>query len=194
MPATHCQKVKSNKAKSMCRKPFSIFSALAGFAASVFFVVSLFVVPAAADNWRTYHNDRYGTTIDYPDQFKAKPPPDSDDGRTFKGADGATFSVYASYNALDFDLKKFQDFSLKNLGPGQVVTYQSHGQSHDGDWFVISGTSGDNIFYERHLLSHGGEMTEGFSITYPAAANASYDAIVARMAKSLRPGKGFQTP
>jgi hypothetical protein len=26
---------------------------------------------AVADDWRTYHNERYGTTIDYPDFFKA---------------------------------------------------------------------------------------------------------------------------
>ena len=37
-------------------------------------------------------------------------------------------------------------------------------------------------------------MTEAFSITYPAAAKLSYDPLVARMAKSLRPGRGFQSP
>ena len=89
---------------------------------------------AGAPNWRTYQNDRYGTTIDYPARFKAEPPPGSDDGRTFTSADGATFSVYASYNALDFNLAKYQDFTLKNLDPGAVVTYKSHGD----DWFVIS--------------------------------------------------------
>lgn len=177
----------------MRRKLFAKVTLLAGSIA-LFLVATSLMAPAGADNWLIYQNDRYGTTIDYPDQFKPEPPPGADDGRTFKDAGGAQFSVYASFNALDFDLKKYQDFTLKNLGPGQTVTYQSHGQSRDGDWFVISGSSGNNIFYERHLLSHGGEMTESFSITYPAAAKTSYDAIVARMAKSFRPGKGFQTP
>jgi len=45
-----------------------------------------------ADNWLTYQNDRYGTTIDYPDLFKMQRPPDSDDGREFKSADGADFT------------------------------------------------------------------------------------------------------
>ena len=152
--------------------------------------LSVFVAPAKADQWLTYHNDRYGTTIDYPGQFKPEPPPDADDGRKFKDAQGAEFAVYASYNALDFDLAKYQDFILKNLDPGEAVTYQAQG----GNWFVVSGTKGDSIFYERHLLSHGGQMTEAFSITYPAAAKLSYDPMVARMAKSLRPGKGFQSP
>jgi serine/threonine-protein kinase len=153
-------------------------------------VPSAFAAEAKADQWLTYRNDRYGTTIDYPDQFKPEPPADADDGRKFKDAQGVEFAVYASYNALDFNLAKYQDFILKNLDPGQVVTYQAHGDN----WFVISGTKGDTIFYERHLLSHGGQMTEAFSITYPAAAKQTYDPLVARMSKSLRPGKGFQSP
>ena len=53
-------------------------------------------------------------------------------------------------------------------------------------WFVISGTQGsDRIFYERHLLSHGGEMTEGLVMSYPAGLKQKYDPIVARMAKSF---------
>jgi hypothetical protein len=150
----------------------------------------LFAAAAGADTWLTYHNDRYGTTIDYPDLFKAQPPPGSDDGREFKSADGADFTVSALYNALDFDLAKYRDFIVQNLEPGAVATYQAHGD----DWFVVSGTKGADIFYERHLLSHGGQMTEDFDISYPAALKQTYDPIVARMAKSFRPGTGFQTP
>jgi hypothetical protein len=51
---------------------------------------------AGADNWLTYQNDRYGTTIDYPGTFQPQPPPVDDDGRKFKSADGADFSVFAS--------------------------------------------------------------------------------------------------
>jgi hypothetical protein len=146
---------------------------------------------AAADDWRTYHNDRYGTTIEYPDIFKPGTPPDNNDGLKFKSADGADFSVFASYNALDFDLAGFREFTVKNLDAGAVVTYQAHGDN----WFVISGTMGaDRIFYERHILSHGKEMTEGFVMSYPAGLKQKYDPIVARMAKSFRPGTGFQTP
>jgi hypothetical protein len=151
---------------------------------------SALIAGPAGENWLTYHNDRYGTTIDYPDLFKAQPPPDSDDGRSFKSADGADFSVFASYNALDFDLGKFRDFIVKNLDPGAVVSFQAHGDN----WFVVSGTSGGNIFYERHLLSHGAQMTEGFVMTYPAQLKQIYDPIVARMSKSFRGGAGFQTP
>lgn len=139
--------------------------------------------------WLTYQNDRYGTTIDYPERFKPQPPPDADDGRQFKSGDGAVFTVSASYNALDFDLAGYQAFILEHRD-ADVVTYQAHGK----DWFVISGTRGTDIFYERHLFTHGAQMTEDFVLSYPAALRATYDPIAARMAKSFRPGKGFQTP
>jgi hypothetical protein len=145
---------------------------------------------AAADHWLTYQNDRYGTTIDYPDFFQAQPPPDADDGRKFKSADGADFTVSAIYNTLDFTLAKYRDFIVTNLDPGEVIAYQAQGDH----WFVISGTKGADIFYERHLLSHGTQMTEDFVMSYPAALKQTYDPIVARMAKSFRSGTGFQTP
>lgn len=63
--------------------------------------VLLAATAVKADGWLTYQNDRYGTTIDYPDLFKMQPPPGSDDGREFKSPDGADFVVSAFYFALD---------------------------------------------------------------------------------------------
>jgi hypothetical protein len=146
---------------------------------------------ALAQSWRTYHNERYGTTIEYPDYFRPGNSPDNNDGLAFTSLDGARFSVFASYDALDFDLAGYQDSIVKNLAVGKVITYQAHGR----DWFVISGTAGtDDVFYERYLLSHGGEMAEGFVMSYPRRLKRKYDPIVARMSKSFRPGSGFQTP
>ena len=79
---------------------------------------------------------------------------------------------------------------MKNLEPGAAVTYQAHGEN----WFVISGTEGENLFYERHLLSHRGQIVDNFVISYPARLKQIYDPIVTRMSQSLRAGSGFQTP
>ena len=123
-------------------------SLLALAAATVLADVSLSQLPRPAIG-ALYQNERYGTTIEYPDIFKPEPPPDNNDGRSFKSADGADFSVFASYNALDFDLAGFREFIVKDLDAGAVVTYQAHGDN----WFVVSGTKGaDRIFYERHIL------------------------------------------
>jgi hypothetical protein len=130
------------------------------FILSVLIAMS-FAAITSADTWRTYRNDRYGTTIDYPDIFKAQRPPDSDDGLEFKSADGADFTVSAAYNALDFSRAKFRDFDVKNLDRGSVVIYEARG----GNWFVVSGTKGADIFNERRLLSHGAQMTENFVVS-----------------------------
>ncbi len=150
--------------------------------------ILLAATAAKADSWLTYQNDRYGTTIDYPDVFKMQPPPGSDDGRAFKSADGADFTVSASYFALDYTIAKYRDYIVNNLDAGSTITYETRGKN----WFVISGTKTDSIFYEKHLLSHG--MNEDFVMSYPASRKEIYDPIVARMAKSLRSGKGFQSP
>ncbi|HTZ02657.1 MAG TPA: hypothetical protein VMC05_10020 [Xanthobacteraceae bacterium] len=151
---------------------------------------ALFAAGAAkADDWLIYQNDRYGTTIDYPAVFKMQPPPDADDGRRFESADGASFAVSASYGGIEFTPAAYHDFIVKHLDAGSTITYEARGKN----WFVVSGTRGDRIFYEKHLLSHGGEMTEDLVISYPASRKDSYDPIVARMAKSLRSGRGFQT-
>lgn len=150
--------------------------------------ILLAATAAKADSWLTYQNDRYGTTIDYPDVFKMQPPPGSDDGRAFKSADGADFTVSASYFALDYTIAKYRDYIVNNLDAGSTITYEARGKN----WFVISGTKTDSIFYEKHLLSHG--MNEDFVMSYPASRKEIYDPIVARMAKSLRSGRGFQSP
>src|SRR5690348_283833 len=58
----------------------------------------------ARENWKTYFNSRYGTSIAYPSRFKPGVPPDADDGLRFTAADGAEIAVWASFNALDHDI------------------------------------------------------------------------------------------
>src|SRR5215469_14347339 len=146
MPDGRNQKVR------LMRRKFLLACAVSG---AVVGAVGLpaFAAAARADRWLIYQNDRYGTTFDYPDRFRAEPPPGNDDGRKFSSTDVA----------------EYEEDTIKNLDPAEVVTYKARGD----DWFVVSGTKGDAIFYERHLLSHGGRMTEGLSMTYPAAAKLS---------------------
>jgi serine/threonine-protein kinase len=58
---------------------------------------------------------------------------------------------------------------------------------------VLSGTHGDRIFYKKYILSHRNEVENAFQISYPAALTSTYNPIAARIAKSLKPGRGYQT-
>lgn len=145
--------------------------------------------PAAAQAWRTYTNPRFGTTIEYPDSFRPGRPPQNGAGLAFSNADTATFSVYGSHNSLEHDLKGLEAFIREDRAAGERITYEQRG----ANWFVIAGTRGDATFYERYALSHGGKIVNGFVMQYPGRLQKQYDAIVTRMSRSFRAGRGADT-
>jgi hypothetical protein len=145
--------------------------------------------PASAESWRTYRNPRFGTTIEYPDRFRPGRPPANGGGLSFSSPDGASFSVWGSHNALEHDLAAHEAFILEDRDKGERITYQARG----ANWHVLSGTRGDVEFYERYLLSHRGQIVNGFAMTYPVRLRQAYDPIITRMSRSFRAGRGADT-
>ena len=141
----------------------------------------------AQEAWTTYRNTRFGTAIDYPARFRPGRPPDNNDGLAFTAPDGATFSVWGSLNVMEHDVAGLEAF-LREGKQDARVTYRASAKN----WLVLSGVQADRVFYERHLFSHRNEVVNAFQISYPAALAATYDPIVARMSKSLLPGRGYQ--
>jgi serine/threonine-protein kinase len=139
--------------------------------------------------WKTYFNDRFGTSIEYPSRFKPGRPPDNNDGQSFTAGDGAQLAVWGSFNALEHDVAGLEAFLREDPKEGEKITYRAAGKN----WLVLSGTRGDRLFYKRYLLSHRNEVENAFEISYPAALASAYDPIVARLSKSLRGGRGYQT-
>src|SRR5262245_26998849 len=157
------------------------------------FFIALTILPDVAraqEAWAIYRNDRFGTTIDYPTRFRPGRPPENNDGLSFTAADGATLSVWGSLNALEHDVAGLEAFARENPKDGEQVTYRATGKN----WLVLSGTRGDRVFYQRHLFSHRNEIINAFEISYPAALRASYDPVVARLSRTLRPGRSVQVP
>jgi hypothetical protein len=150
---------------------------------------SLGAIPAAAQtvarSWRTYRNPRFGTTIDYPAQFRPGRPPANGDGLGFTSADGASFSVFGGHNALEQDLAALET-SVRESHASDRISYDQRGEN----WVVVSGLHRNAIFYERWLLSHGGRIVNGFVIGYPQRLGPAYDPIVTRMSQSFRAGSG----
>lgn len=144
---------------------------------------------STSEIWKTYFNSRFGTSIAYPSRFKPGRPPDNDDGQSFTADDGAQLAVWGSLNALEHDVAGLEAFLRENPEQGETITYRAAGKN----WLVLSGTRKDRVFYARHLFSHNGEVVNAFQISYPAARASSYNPMVARIAKSLKPGRGYQT-
>lgn len=144
---------------------------------------------AQASAWKSYYNPRFGTTADVPPGWTAGTPPDNNDGLVFTAPDGvARLTIYGSLNIDDDLAAAFQTYETP--GAGEVITYKQRG----GNSITISGTKGPQIFYERHLLSCHNQIWNSIYLEYPVAAKASFDAIVARVAKSLKPGPSEQIP
>ncbi|MCW2282555.1 serine/threonine-protein kinase [Rhodoblastus acidophilus] len=141
--------------------------------------------PALADSWRSYHNDRFGPTADYPAGWTMEPEPENNDGRRFASPDGdASVSIYGHF-ALD---SREEEMARKaEADEGETVAYSAK----RANWVVLSGTRGDRIFYRKALLSCGDQVWNNISIEYPAQDKAKYDKLVAHMAASLRPGIGY---
>ena len=98
--------------------------------------------------------------------------------------------MWGSFNVQEHDIAGLEAFLREGLEKDEKITYRAAGKN----WLVLSGTQGDDkVFYTRYLLSHRNEVENAFRISYPASLAATYDPIVARISKSLKPGRGFQT-
>ena len=152
---------------------------------------ALLVAPApkaAAETWKLYVNDRFGTAAEYPaDRFRPGPPPDNGDGQRFTAADGAEFRIFASYNVDNYTPAQQETF-LRSAGSDYTdVIYRATGKNS----LVLSGYRGDSIFYEKYIFAKGKDLgvVHALVLTYPRDTKAIYDPIAARMAKSLRPSR-----
>lgn len=160
------------------------------------FIGAVLATPAAAafaqprETWKTYVNDRFGTTIEYPSRFRPGRPPDNNDGQGFAAADGAVLAVWGSLNIEERDVAGLEAWLKESHEADEQITYRASGKN----WLVQSGARGSQLFYRRYLLSHRNEIQNAFRVSYPTELKAAYDPIVARISRSLRAGRSYQVP
>ncbi len=143
--------------------------------------------PAAAEEWKTYVNERFGTSADVPADWQAGEPPANGDGLKFTSPDGtASIAVFGSLQTFDTIAEAMAIYEMPQ--DGETITYRHR----DKRALVVSGTRDGTIFYRRWILSCGDTVWNGVSIEYPAADKAAYDALVTHVAHSLRVGTGWQ--
>lgn len=137
---------------------------------------------APIEAWQQYVNDRFGTHIEYPSGlFRALPPPQNGDGRTFAAPDkNAQFFVFGQFNYDNLDARGLMARD-RRLGNYDQVTYSKVGHSY----YVLSGYRDGGIFYRKAIMDRIAETVHVFEITYPTAAREEFDPIVRRMAESF---------
>ena len=141
--------------------------------------------------YMSYHNDRFGYTIEYPDFLTPGIVPDNGAGRTFESADGLvklTASGSHAPGALeDTDtLDGYYSFIKSNLD--YTPTYEAKKE----DNFIFTGIKGDKIIYERHYMKD--DLTENcFYLEYPVSQKEKFDSIVEHIVDTFETGTGWDS-
>ena len=137
--------------------------------------------------WASMHHAKRGFAIAYPADVFQPVESQSEDGRIFASRDGkAKLLVGAFENTSEFTLEAYREYLLQQSYAGAKVDYARSKQR----WFVISGTQGDTMFYERVTFTCGGKLVNSWVMLYPVAERAFYDRVVDAVAPTYSPGAG----
>ena len=104
----------------------------------------------AADHlWKSYTNERFQYAICYPEDLLVPQGESANsDGQKFLAKDSTQLIVFGQYNALNQQLRAvLSDTAARLAGPSGKVTYKVLKQN----WFVVSGTNAQTIFYATSL-------------------------------------------
>jgi hypothetical protein len=163
---------------------------------SILVGILLTLLPAgttfAAGDWRrewaTLRNERHGFLIAYPVRvFQQEADPITDEGRVLSSVDGkARLLVGAFANDGETSLEAYREFLLNDQYAGADIEYAPLRDK----WFVLSGTLGEQEFYERVSFTCGGRLINSWVMIYPKAQSGLYDRVVEAIARTYSPGAG----
>lgn len=146
--------------------------------------------------WIAYRDALFGFGFDYPTViFK---PAEGDptagiagnrrrSGQVFRSEDGRAHLLTAAFEVAGrVDLSAYKDRVISTTYKTARVEYERVAS----DYFVLSGSRGNEVFYERVLVSCGGRIMTAWTMTYPRAEGQLYDRIVEEIARTFRPVEG----
>jgi len=138
--------------------------------------------------WTVFVELKYGTRLDVPGAVFATPdgPANRGVGRQFKTPDGrASLAVYSQSNDARDTPASYLRKNLKS--PRAGLDYQRV----TPEFFAIAAVMRGSIYYSRCNFSHdAGRAIHCFDLKYPVQERQSWDSIVTRMSRSLRPLHG----
>ena len=126
--------------------------------------------------WTTYQNDRFNFALKYPaDVFAVDAGMASDNVHTFQSIDGeALLRIFASENITGVTPTKYR----RSLIEGRYAGVNLDHAPQRRFWFVLSGTRGDTVFYERVDFSCSTNAIHGWQMIYPSSERTLYDLVV----------------
>ncbi len=142
--------------------------------------------------WTTYTGERYGFSVEYPAYLlKEQKAPHNNDGRTFLSENGsASLVVFGRFNTDEWADAKAMKAGLLASGNYTDLSYE---QAKEG-WVVLSGTRGDVVYYEKYVLSCKNKIINSIILNHLSEDTDRFSDITKRIAMSLKPGIGLETP
>lgn len=139
---------------------------------------------SAGEPYKTYFNTRYEYYVDYPASFVPQGEAMNRDGQVFLSPEkDAELRVYARIciDNVDDTPAHYLDGAKAEEKKGEhSLNYQAKGK----DFAVISGYRKDKVFYNKVLTD--GTWCTTMEFSYAKTQKAKYDAMVGRIANSLK--------
>lgn len=134
---------------------------------------------AEAQTWATYDNARFGFSIDYPaDVFIPDNQALGDFWRLFVSRDGqARLLVTAGRNFKRLTSQAYRQSLLEQTYRAANLEYAPL-RKH---WFVLAGSKGEEMFYDRATFACDGRLIHRWRLTYPTSAREYYRPIIERI-------------
>jgi hypothetical protein len=135
--------------------------------------------------WASYQNA--GFALQCPADVFVPDAQRSNDGQSFLSLDGrARLFISAALNASGTTPAKLR----RSLMAGPYRQAQFDYAPQRGTWFVLSGTLGGEMFYQRVTFSCDGQAFHTWSLVYPLSERTFYDRIVEEVHRRYRHGTG----
>lgn len=137
-----------------------------------------------ATGWAEIVDSRSGSRISYPTgvfRERASEP----EGRVLVSPDGDARLLVGSFlNESGASLDAYRTQILSDNYGGAELDYAPQRKT----WFVLSGTIGPMMFYERVSFTCDGRYINSWAMVYPIAQRKTYDRVVEAIAPTFRPG------
>lgn len=138
-------------------------------------------LPAAADGWGRYGNDRFGYAIDIPPGFSPVTEAENSDGGVSHSADDkAELRAWGAYLVVDDFAFEIAERIRSDASEGWSISYDRR-TAAAASW---SGIRNDRVFYARAMMGCD-DAAIYFRLEYDRADLDAYDPVVRRLVKSL---------
>lgn len=142
--------------------------------------------PPAAD-WQTISHATLGFKISYPGNvFQPAAVQPSPVGQVLVSRDGVAKLLIAAFdNEAGSTLAEYRSHVLETSYPRSDIDYAPVRR----DWFVLSGTRNDTVFYERVSFTCEGRRITSWAMLYPRTQHHYYDRILEQIARTFQPSR-----